>query len=296
MTTTHEQVGSISPTAPLASAQPVAVKRGSIARILASCGRWLRAPERWVSLAIGVALIGLAEVSADNEWVSKLILPAPSDVWTALVDGFSNGIFWPHIWSTGFAAGFGFFLATLLALAIAGLLSAVPFLERVFMPYVVAFQSLPKIAVAPLVILWMGFGTSAKTVVVMIVCFFPILVNSLQGFQLRDREQIELFRSLGASRMQLLIHLRLPSALPFIFAGLHIGAVFALLGAVVAEFVGSDAGLGYILLLNKGRFNVPGVFAVLVILMVMGIAVHTVSRIIERRVVFWSKDMTDLQI
>lgn len=123
-------------------------------------------------------------------------------------------------------------------------------------------------------------------------CFFPILVNALQGLRVRDREQVELFQSLGASRYQLFRYVRGPNAIPFIMAGFHIGILFALVGAIVADFVGSQPGLGSRLLIDKETFNVPGVFAVLVILMAFGILLHVVLRLVERRVAFWAEDVS----
>jgi len=244
-----------------------------------------------VSIALAIVLLGTLQWLSTAGVVSTIILPAPSAVVIALFDGTVSGIFGPSIVSTVSATLFGFAIATGLALAVAGILSSVPYLERVMVPFIVAFQTLPKIAVAPLIILWLGFGQEGKVVIVVIVCFFPILVNTLQGLKIRDRDRYELFRSLGASRLHILRYLRLPSAVPYIFAGLHIGIIFALIGAVTAEFVGSRDGLGYVLMQNKAAFNVPGVFAVLVLFMIVGLLLDAVMRLIERRFAHWSAEV-----
>lgn len=244
------------------------------------------------SIALAVGVLVLAEISARNEWVSNLILPAPSDVARALVDGFSSGLFWPHISSTVLGTLTGFGISAVLALTIAGALASIPALERVLLPFIVSFQTLPKIAVAPLMILWLGFGSSGKVAVVVIVCFFPILVNSLQGLKIRDRDRYELFKSLGASRWLLFRYLRLPTAIPYIFAGFHLGIIFALIGAVTSEFVGSRAGLGYVLLQNKAAFNVPGVFSILFLFMVVGLFMDGIMRLIEARFSHWATDVS----
>lgn len=244
------------------------------------------------SVGLAVAIVAIAEISARRGWVSDLVLPAPSEVAQALADGLSNGLFGPAIVSTVTATLAGFLLATVIALAVAGLLSSVPFLERVLLPFIVSFQTLPKIAIAPLVILWLGFGSLGKVSVVTIVCFFPILVNSLQGLKIRDRDRYELIRSLGASRWLTFRYLRLPTAVPYIFAGLHIGIIFALIGAVTAEFVGSRSGLGYVLIQNRAAFNVPGVFSVLFLLMVVGLAMDGLMRVVERRFAHWAGDIS----
>lgn len=252
----------------------------------------LRVPDRLFSALLAAVLLAAAELAARGELVSELILPAPSAVLNALVDGFAGGTYWRHIWSTVSATGLGFALAATTAILLAGALASVPFLERVLLPFVVAFQTLPKIAVAPLIVLWLGFGSLGKTFVVTVVCFFPILVNALQGLKIRDRNQYELMRSLGASRWQMFRYLRMPNALPYIFAGLHIGVIFSLIGAVVSEFVGSRSGLGYILLSDKAQFNVPGVYAILTLLMVLGLGLHWIMKVAERRVAFWAQEVT----
>ncbi|GAB3475249.1 ABC transporter permease [Nocardiopsis coralliicola] len=245
------------------------------------------------STAVGAAALSLLELISRMGWVSDLVLPAPTQVAAALADGFATGLYWTHIGSTVLSTASGFAIAALAGVLGAGLLASMPRVERILMPYVVAFQTLPKIAIAPLVVLWFGFGNLGKTTIVVIVCVFPILINALQGLRIRDRDQYELMRSLGASRWQLFRYLRVPNAVPYIFAGLHVGVVFALIGAVVAEFIGSRAGLGYILLLARSQFNVPGVFAILFLLMLLGLAFYGTMRWLERRVAFWSKDLTE---
>jgi NitT/TauT family transport system permease protein len=248
---------------------------------------------RLYSVVLAIVALGLAELGARNEWVSHLVLPAPTDVLNALVDGlFSTGLYWEHIASTLYSTTLGFLIAATTAILLAGLLASLPFMERVLLPFVVAFQTLPKIAIAPIVVLWLGFGASGKTTIVVIVCFFPIVINALQGLKIRERDQFELMRSLGATGWQLFRYYRAPNALPYIFAGLHIGVVFALIGAVVAEFVGSRAGLGYILLQARTQFNVPGVFAILFLLMLIGLTLHAIMLVIERRVAFWAEDIS----
>jgi NitT/TauT family transport system permease protein len=222
-----------------------------------------------------------------------LILPRPSDVWIALVDGWRSGLYIDHIVSTLGATLGGFCIASVVAIGLAGLFTGVPRLERIFLPFIVAFQTLPKIAIAPIIVLWLGFGTPSKVVIVAAVCFFPILVNTLQGLRLRDWERLELFQSLGASRWQLFRHLRVPDALSYIFAGFNIGLVFALIGAVIAEFLGSGSGLGVLLIQQQVAFNVPGMFAVLILLMIAGMVLHAVVRLVERKLLYWVADLGD---
>ena len=246
------------------------------------------------SICLAVILLGVAELAARESWVSDFILPTPSSTWNALMEGFGSGQLIRHGSSTLFATGMGFVAATVLGLGFATVLTAIPFLRSTLMPFVVAVQSLPKIAIAPMVVLWLGFGLNGKIAVVTIVSFFPIFINSLQGLQLRDEDQHNLMRSLNASRMQLFLHLRLPGGLPFIFAGLQIGIIFSLIGTIVAEFVGSSSGLGYLLLQARALFHVPEAFAILVLLMIMGLVLDSVMTVLERRLTPWARDVTQI--
>jgi NitT/TauT family transport system permease protein len=271
---------------PAATAPEPEVPKGTLGRI------WLAIPDRLLTLLVTLAILALAEVAARNEWVSRLILAAPTDVARTLWAGLNDGIYWRHAGSTLSATLGGFALAAVSAIVIAGLLASIPRLERVFLPIIVALQTVPKIAIAPLIILWLGFGGAGKTMIVTIVCFFPILVNTLQGLRMRDRSQLELMQSLGASRWQMFRYVRVPNALPFVFAGFHISILFALLGAIVAEFVGSRAGLGWLLLQARAQFNVAGAFAILILLMVIGSVLYRIVHYFERKIVFWAKDVT----
>lgn len=257
---------------------------------------WNRTPDALLTALVVIVILAIAEIAAKREWVSPLILAAPTEVWNALVAGFRDGAYWGDIASTGSATVLGFGAAVLVAITVSAVLVSLPRLERVVMPIIAALQTLPKIAIAPLIVLWLGFGSTGKLTIAAAGCFFPILVNTLQGLQARDRDQVELMRSLGASRYQLFRYVRLPNSVPYMMAGFHIGILFALVGAVVAEFVGSRPGLGYQLLIEKENFNVPGVFAILVILMVFGVVLHGLLRMAERRLAFWAEDVSRVAV
>lgn len=260
--------------------------------------RWTdRLPyEQAMSVLLAVAIVAFAEYATSHKWVSPLALPAPTDIWAALVDGFSSGLYLEHTISTVSSILLGFVLGAAMAIVLAGILSSIPVLEKVLTPFIVAFQSMPKIAISPLIIIWFGFGELSKTIIVLTVCFFPILINALHGLKVRDRDHLELFRSLGANRWQMFFRLRLPHAVPYIFAGLHIGVIFALIGTVVAEFVGSNSGVGYLMLQAKAAFDTPSVYACLLILMVIGIVLHLIMVQLETRVAFWANDISRVNV
>jgi NitT/TauT family transport system permease protein len=248
------------------------------------------------SLAIVVVLTALLEYAARAGWITPLVFPAPSLIGAALVDGISSGLYVEHAASTVYSVLMGFFVGAVIAIALAGILSSTPMLERTLTPFFVAFQSMPKIAIAPLIIIWFGFGELSKTIIVVAVCFFPILINSLHGLKVRERDHYELLKSLGANKWQMFFRLRLPHAMPYVFAGLHLGIIFALIGTVVAEFVGSNAGIGYLMLQAKASFDSPAVYACLVILTAIGVVLHAIMVQLEARVVFWGHDVSRVNV
>lgn len=249
-----------------------------------------------ISVVLGVAVVAMLEVLSRLEIIPRLIIPAPSEIVYALYDGFRTGIFVTHTASTLGSTAAGFFIGGILAITVASLLAVLPRLERICLPYIVALQTLPKIAVAPILILWFGYGMNAKFAIVVAVAFFPMMLNTLAGLRVRKRDELDLMSSLGASRYQVYRFIRLPNALPFVFAGLHLGAIYSLLGAVTAEFLGSSSGLGYIMLQQRAMFNTPAVFAILLLLMIIGTSLHLMMQFIEHRVLFWSRDATETSV
>jgi NitT/TauT family transport system permease protein len=227
------------------------------------------------------ALIRLAEVPA-------YVAPAPSAIWRSLVNGIGSGLFISNAFVTLSEALLGFAGAAVLAIVLGSAIAQSRFVERVLYPYLIAIQTTPKVAIAPLFIIWFGFGITSKVIMAGIVSFFPILVNVITGLRSTDSQKIELMRSLRASRWQTFKMVKLPSALPMIFAGLHIAVIFSILGAIVGEFVGSRKGLGNLILQMNVNLDTAGVFAALVCLSTMGITLHLIMHWLQRRVVFWA--------
>lgn len=248
--------------------------------------------KRAATAGIVVGLLVILQVSAHFKWASDLILPAPTDVWLAFADQWLTPGFWEDVWSTLSATVMGFVLAAAVAFALAAVLVLVRGLEDVMMPLIIAFETMPKIAIAPIIILWLGFGQSGKITIVVAVTFFPILINTLQGLRVTSRDEYDLLQSLGSTRVQLFRYVRLPRSLPYVFAGLRVGAVFALIGAIVAEFVGSENGLGALILSARSQFNVPAAWALLVDLMVIGVTIYAIMWWLEKKLLFWSKDQS----
>jgi len=256
-----------------------------------------RLREIGASVLLGVLVVALLEVLSRVGAIPPLILPAPSVIFHALYDGlFLSKLLIGHILSTLGSTAAGFLIGMVLALVVASVLAVIPWFERICMPYIIALQTMPKIAIAPVLMLWFGYGLNSKLALVVAVAFFPMMLNFLSGLRVRDQDELDLMRSLGSTRWQIYRYIRIPNAMPFIFTGLHLGAIYSLLGATTAEFLGSSSGLGYVMLQQRAVFNTPGVFAILILLMIIGSALHMIMAALERRVVFWSQETSEAHL
>ncbi|MFI0369224.1 ABC transporter permease [Actinomadura sp. 1N219] len=222
--------------------------------------------------------------------IDEYTLPRPSQIYESLEGQLTDGQFWGHLWVTLQEALFGYAIGVCVAMLLGTLISQIRLVERTLMPYVVAFQTVPKVALAPLFVVWFGFGISSKIVMAAVISFFPMLVNVIEGLRSADADRIQMLTVFGAGRFQIFRMVRLPTAVPFIFAGLDIGIVFAILGAVVGEFIGAKEGLGYLLLQSNFNFDIAGMFAVLVVLSVLGLIAHFLIRLAQRRIAFWAEE------
>ncbi len=236
-------------------------------------------------IAAALLLIGLlaAWEFAVRQWgLSALVLPAPSAVATALWTGLSSGYFWPHIVVTLQALLLGLVLGSVVGLAIGMALAESAWLERVFKPYVVVSQVVPKLALAPLFVLWFGFGMLPTVLITALICFFPLMENTLTGLRQVDAQRLQLFQMLGATRLQTLLRLKLPTGLPAILAGLRVAIVLALVGVVVAEFMGSSQGLGAVIIAAQGMMDTTLMFAALVLIAAIGLLLYQICLWLER--------------
>jgi NitT/TauT family transport system permease protein len=234
------------------------------------------------SLLLLAALLLAWEAACRAFALSALVLPPPSAIARSLWSGLASGYFWPHLRTTvvelllGVLAGCGFgFAAGVVLGEHAGL-------RRLLMPYVVASQVVPKLALAPLFVLWFGFGITSTVVITALICFFPLLENTLTALQQVPPERLELFRLLGASRAQTLWRLKLPSGLPAILAGFRVAVVLALVGAVVGEFIGASQGLGALVIASQGTMDTALMFAVLVLIAALGMLAYQATLWLER--------------
>ena len=216
------------------------------------------------------------------------LLPAPSRIMTTLIAYPGD-----YAKATGVTLGealVGLLCGLLAGALIATLLTLRPGLEGGVMTLAILVKSTPMVAIAPLLTIWLGFGVLPKIIITALLTFFPVLVNVLSGFQRPDPALLDLFRSWNASRWEIFIHLRLPSALPYLFAALKISAPLALIGAVVAEWTGASGGLGRIMWLAYTNLNLPSLFAAIFILALAGISLYSLLAWLEKRAIFWNTE------
>lgn len=245
-------------------------------------------------IVVAIVFLALWEGSVWLFSIPNYLIPPPSEVAYSFWLGSTTGLYLYHGSFTLGATLIGFFLGSALGFVIGVLVAQIPVLDRLFYPYVVAFQTVPKVALAPLIVVWFGFGIWSKVVMSLLICFFPVVVNTIEGQHSAPAEQIMLLRSYKASRLEIFRIVQLPASLPFVFAGLDIGIVLSVIGTIVGEFVGTTAGLGYILLDFNHSFDIAGVFATLVVLSLLGVGLHMILRMIQKRVVFWHQPGTTI--
>jgi len=219
--------------------------------------------------------------------VPAFILPPPSQVALALGRGFSSGLYVQHLSHTLLETMLGFIAGSALGLILGTAVALSRPVEFFLYPYIVMFQSLPKVALAPLIVVWFGLGLTSKVINAALIAFFPLLVNTMVGLRSADEERVSLMRSLAASERQIFWMLRLPNSLPFVMAGLDVAMIFALIGAIVAEFVGAQKGLGMLIQSMNFNMDVSGQFSILLILSVVGLLLNRGVMMIRKRVLFW---------
>ncbi len=241
---------------------------------------------RWILPAASfvVALL-IWELVSDSGWVAAYILPAPSAIATELYQ--SRELILSHTYITTIEIVLGFALAVVLGIGLAMLLVYVPIIEPVVYPWLVVSQVIPKVAIAPLLLMWLGFGLLPKVIIAFLVAFFPILVDTMIGLRSVEREPIYLLQSMGAKEGRCFWHVRFPTALPHIFGGMKVAITLAAVGAIVAEFVGSNTGLGYLLLFANGNVNAPLLFAALFVISVLALLLYWAVSVAEGIFLGW---------
>ena len=261
---------------------------------------WLDRVPRWVLiLVLGLVGLGVWQAIVAMEITSRILLPGPAETFEEIISTATNIVTGGHVlealWLTTQEVVWGFLAAAILGFALGVVVGETKFGQVAVMPYLVAFNALPKVAFAPVFVAWLGFGIDSKIVMATFIAFFPVIVDTAAGLASADKDTVMLFRSMGATRWQTLLKLKLPAALPFIFAGLKTASVFAVVGAVVGEYLGGGGGLGELVRLSSQQLRIDRVFALIFYLSLVGLALFALVGWLERKIVFWHRpDPTDV--
>jgi NitT/TauT family transport system permease protein len=260
--------------------------------------RWLQSVRRTIRHRAEILLVPVAMVVLVGIWAligrlgnyPSFLLPTPQSVWAKFVQVATDGTLWYHTSVTLVEILGGLALGLTAALLLGYVLAKSPVIERFLSPYIVASQSVPIVALAPLLIVWFGFGLLSKVMVCALTIFFPVLINTIIGLRSVEEDLMDLMRSLQASRWQVFRFLEVPAALPVVMGGLKIGVTLSVIGAVVGEFAQSDRGLGFLVnLANRGLFDTPLMFVSLFVLMTIALVLYGLVSVFEALLLRWKR-------
>ena len=238
---------------------------------------------------IGAAVVGLWALIIRLTGYPAFILPSPAQVWKSFLVLAINGTLWRNTLTTLGEVLAGLGLGMSVAFVLGFLLSRSRTVEQLLAPYIVASQSIPTVAIAPLLVIWFGAGATSKIIVSALIVFFPILISSIAGLRCAEPELRDVMRSLEATRWQTFIKLELPAALPMVVSGVKVGATLSVIGAVVGEFVGADRGLGFLIKQGQGLYDTALMFVAVFALVAIAMALYGLVALIERTVLAWKE-------
>lgn len=252
---------------------------------------WAKAWRPLLQLVLLAVYLTIWELLVDGGVISRFILPAPSDIIVRLgVDVLSivtGGYMAHHLFVTIEEVLVGFFAGFVIAVTLGVAIAEWRFFKVTVYPYIIAFNAAPRVAFAPLFLIWFGFGIWSKVAMVIAIAAFPMMVGTIAGMAATDPAMEKLMRALGASRWQTFRKVRVQLALPYVFAGIESGVILAVIGAVVGEFAGGSAGLGYIVTVAQQQMNLAQGFSAVILLSLIGLLLHRIVLWTQRRVIYW---------
>lgn len=241
---------------------------------------------RWLlPAALILVAFGIWEVAVRLFSIARWLLPPPSSIGAELLE--SRSLLLRHTLVTLEEVVLGFALALMIGIALAAAIAYSKIVERAAYPFVIASQTVPVIVIAPLLLIWIGYGIWPKVIMVVLISFFPIVINTVDGLKSADPDMLNMMRTLGASRWQLFTKVQAPSSVPFLFSGIRVAIALSVIGAVIGEWVGASAGLGYLMTRSAPQFLTDRVFASIFILSIMGITLFVLVILIERYAMPW---------
>lgn len=234
-----------------------------------------------------IILIILWEGIVSTGGIEKYILPSPIDVGTTFIKELP--IMVPHIGATLYEGIVGFLIAILISVIIAVMMDIIPIIKKALYPVLVISQTIPTIAIAPLLIIWFGFGYLPKIIVVVIMCFFPIVISIVDGLEGVDKDLINHFKLMGASKLNIFLHLKLPFGMISFFSGIRIAATYSIMGAVIGEWLGGEKGLGVYMTRAKSAYAIDKMFAAIIVIVIISILMVFLVTIIEKKLTPWNE-------
>ena len=244
-----------------------------------------------IPIVFQLLILFIWQISIDKWKVPQYILPSPKEIIVTLVNilpSISN-----HIYTTLYEALIGFIISIFVALVLAILMDNVKLIKKCIYPIILVSQTIPIIALAPLFVIWFGFGILPKIIVVVLVCFFPIVVSLIDGLESVDEDMVNLLKTMGASKFQIVTMVKLPSSTVNFFSGLRIAATYSIMGAVIGEWLGGDKGLGVYMIRAKNSYALDKVFAVIIIIVILSMGLFGLLYLLQYLFTPWSRSSTD---
>jgi len=251
----------------------------------------LNIENKLIPIAFQLMILFIWQISIDKLKVPQYILPSPKDIIITLVDIFPS--LTKHIYATLYAATIGFIISIFIALILATLMDNVKLIKKCIYPILVVSQTIPIIALAPLFVIWFGFGILPKIIVVVLVCFFPIVISLIDGLDSVDTDMVNLLKTMGASKYQIFTMVKLPSSTVNFFSGLRIAATYSIMGAVIGEWLGGDKGLGVYMIRAKNSYALDKVFAVIIIIVILSMGLFGLLYLLQYYFTPWSRNKED---
>jgi NitT/TauT family transport system permease protein len=254
----------------------------------------LRVLQVVIPVATGLIILVAWLLMSNKGDIPAYILPSPRQVVTSLINGLtanigSRGSIIYHLERTATGAVVGFLVGSSLGILMGSVIAEFSIIQKGVLPYFYALQGLPKLALAPLVMVWFGFGPLSTVAVSCLATYFPLLVNTVAALGSTDRDALDMMRALGASRWTIFKMLKFPGAMPVIFAGLRMSVVYSILGSILAEFTAGDRGLGFLINQQRAVLNTPGMFASMIVLAILSAVMSAIVRRVEDKVLFWTR-------
>ncbi|WP_399933315.1 ABC transporter permease [Streptomyces kanamyceticus] len=249
------------------------------------------AEKSWRPLALLLVCFGAWWVIAATGTVESYLVPSPGATLDVILD--KPGYLWQHSWVTTYETLIGFVIAVAVGILSAVLMAASPTVEKTLYPLLLFAQVVPKIAIAPLFVVWLGFGIAPKVLIAVLIAFFPVVISMVTGLKAVDPEMLQLSATMGARPWQTFLKIRFPASLPHLFSGLKVAVTLAVTGAVVGEFVGANEGLGYVILQANGNLDTPMLFAGLLVMSLIGVVLFALVEIAEKLLLPWHAGRRD---